>query len=420
MRRTISEKEPARPSNRLSTMLAGELTTTARHRRTDAPKLIHLVRGDLDWIVMKALEKDRARRYETANGLAMDLQRHLRSEPVTARPPSNLYRLQKLAQRNKVAFAAVSAVAFVLVLCVIVSTWQAVRATRAEHQQVGLRLEAEQARDRETKLRKEAEIRERGAGARFLLDSGAFEKVDGLLSGLSLSSVEFNVRNAEVFRVLSDWNVVRGRWREAANALDAIFRLGLLDTGASEVASRDLLRFGCLLLEASDIEAYEDLRRNTLTRPEVPNDYFLTFRVAQLGLLRPIGDEMTIRIKRYVSKIQASPARWPEGAQWESFLFALFEYRRGNCTRAVAYCRDVTNGPPNCAACTFAVLAASHQRLNHPVEARAALAQCEATVSPNAMRIRKLDEFWYDWMFAQFLQREAKALIQLPPTATKE
>src|SRR5512143_3838423 len=63
MRRSIREKEPPRPSTRLSTMLAYELTTTAKHRHTEAPKLIHLLRGDLDWIVMKALEKDRARRY---------------------------------------------------------------------------------------------------------------------------------------------------------------------------------------------------------------------------------------------------------------------------------------------------------------------------------------------------------------------
>src|SRR5262249_18819419 len=76
MRRTIREQEPERPSTRLSTMLQGELTTTARDRQTDPPKLIHLLRGDLDWIVMKALEKDRARRYETANGLARDVERY--------------------------------------------------------------------------------------------------------------------------------------------------------------------------------------------------------------------------------------------------------------------------------------------------------------------------------------------------------
>ena len=106
MRRTIREKEPARPSTRLSTMLGADLTTIAKHRQAEPPKLIHLVRGDLDWIVMKALEKDRTRRYETANGLAMDIQRHLNNEPVVARPPSRLYEFQKTVRRHKFGFAA--------------------------------------------------------------------------------------------------------------------------------------------------------------------------------------------------------------------------------------------------------------------------------------------------------------------------
>ena len=76
MRRTIREQEPARPSTRLSTMLEGDLTSIAKNRHAEPPGLVHLIRGDLDWIVMKALEKDRTRRYETANGLAMDIQRH--------------------------------------------------------------------------------------------------------------------------------------------------------------------------------------------------------------------------------------------------------------------------------------------------------------------------------------------------------
>ncbi len=96
MRRTIREQEPARPSTRLSTLPGQELSTTAQRRGLEAPKLVSELRGDLDWIVMKALEKDRARRYETANGLAMDIQRHLNNEPVVACPPSRVYRLQKI------------------------------------------------------------------------------------------------------------------------------------------------------------------------------------------------------------------------------------------------------------------------------------------------------------------------------------
>ncbi len=128
MRRTISEREPARPSTRLSTMLETEQTTIAKYRHTDGPKLVHLLRGDLDWIVMKALEKDRARRYETANGLGGDIQRHLNCEPVVARPPSRLYEFQKTVRRHKFGFAAATALILVLATGALVSTLEAIRA----------------------------------------------------------------------------------------------------------------------------------------------------------------------------------------------------------------------------------------------------------------------------------------------------
>ncbi|MDB6039755.1 MAG: serine/threonine protein kinase, partial [Verrucomicrobiales bacterium] len=87
IRRVIREQEPVRPSTRLSKLTNAELTTMAQRRHSEAPKLIRAVCGDLDWIVMKALEKDRTRRYATANGMAADLRRHLNNEPVAARPP---------------------------------------------------------------------------------------------------------------------------------------------------------------------------------------------------------------------------------------------------------------------------------------------------------------------------------------------
>ncbi|HEY5913213.1 MAG TPA: protein kinase, partial [Verrucomicrobiae bacterium] len=116
MRKTIREKEPPRPSTRLATLGADQLTTTAKRRSSDAPRLIHLLKGDLDWIVMKCLEKDPARRYETANGLAADIKRHLNYEPVVARPPSSAYKVSKFVRRNKLAVAAGTAVLLALVL----------------------------------------------------------------------------------------------------------------------------------------------------------------------------------------------------------------------------------------------------------------------------------------------------------------
>ncbi len=116
MRRTIREKEPARPSTRLSKLMAAQLTTTTRQRRVDVSKLIRFLRGDLDCIVMKCLEKDRKRRYETVSGLATDIKRFLENQPVLAKPPSNLYRFQKLVRRNRPTFAAVALIALSLLV----------------------------------------------------------------------------------------------------------------------------------------------------------------------------------------------------------------------------------------------------------------------------------------------------------------
>ena len=121
MRRIIREQEPQRPSTRLSTLADADLTTAASHRRIEPPRLVNLIRGDLDWIAMKALEKDRTRRYETADGLAADVQRHLRNEPVAARPPSQLYRLHKAVQRHRLDLAAVVSIATTLVIGTTVS-----------------------------------------------------------------------------------------------------------------------------------------------------------------------------------------------------------------------------------------------------------------------------------------------------------
>jgi eukaryotic-like serine/threonine-protein kinase len=154
-RRTIREEDPVRPSNRLATMMEAERTTTARQRHTEASHLIHLLRGDLDWIAMKCLEKDRTRRYATANDLAADIHRYLEGEPVLARPPSGWYRLQKFVRRHRGAFAAAALFTVTLLTGIGVSAWQAVRATRAEHlarkaqkQEVQLRQQAEEERGR--------------------------------------------------------------------------------------------------------------------------------------------------------------------------------------------------------------------------------------------------------------------------------
>jgi WD40 repeat protein/serine/threonine protein kinase len=133
MQRIILEEEPERPSTRLSTLQGEQRSIVARNRGASELALGRVFADDLDWIVMKCLEKDRARRYETANGLAFDLKRHLNNEPVLARPPSTAYRLQKAWRRNKVTFTAAAVAAGALVVGTGVSSWQAIVASRARN-----------------------------------------------------------------------------------------------------------------------------------------------------------------------------------------------------------------------------------------------------------------------------------------------
>src|SRR6186713_2315668 len=127
LRKIIREKEPLSPSTRLNTLQGDARTTAGKHRQADVDSLVHQLQGDLDWIVMKCLEKDRTRRYETASGLAADIQRHLADEPVVARPPSRLYEFQKSVRRHKFGFAAAGAVVMALAIGFGISTWQFVQ-----------------------------------------------------------------------------------------------------------------------------------------------------------------------------------------------------------------------------------------------------------------------------------------------------
>jgi serine/threonine protein kinase/tetratricopeptide (TPR) repeat protein len=130
VRRIIREEEPPKPSTRIST-LGQVATTVSTNRKCDPKQLSRLFRGELDWIVMKALEKDRNRRYDTANAFAADVERYLADEPVQACPPTAIYRLGKFVRRNKIVLATMAVVTFAMTLGAGISLWQAVRATRA-------------------------------------------------------------------------------------------------------------------------------------------------------------------------------------------------------------------------------------------------------------------------------------------------
>lgn len=130
--RILGEEDPPKPSTKVET--SPRVSEVASSRKTEPARLSTMVRGELDWITMKALAKERERRYESASGLASDLQNHLNNGPVSACPPTAGYRLRKFCRRNRVAMITSSIIATLLVVGSIVSGWQAIRASRAELQ----------------------------------------------------------------------------------------------------------------------------------------------------------------------------------------------------------------------------------------------------------------------------------------------
>jgi serine/threonine protein kinase/tetratricopeptide (TPR) repeat protein len=238
MRRTIREKEPQRPSTRLSTLAANELTMKAQRRGIDAPKLVRELHGDLDWIVMKCLEKDRARRYETANGLARDIERHSKSEPVVARPPSNVYRFQKMFRRNKLVFAAGAAVVAALFMGLATTTWMFVK----ERQALQRAIAAEHA---ERKLRQEAELRELNAHA---LQRGTESNWEGAEAErrTALDAQRKSLGNdhpdvAESLRQLAQFHTSKRDFDEAEKALGEALSIRKKISPAGDLAVAQLL-----------------------------------------------------------------------------------------------------------------------------------------------------------------------------------
>jgi hypothetical protein len=204
MQRIILEEEPERPSTRLSTLAGEQRGIVARNRGASELALGRVFEGDLDCIVMKCLEKDRARRYETANGLAADLKRHLDNEPVVARPPSRAYRLQKAWRRNKLAFTAAAAVAAALVVGTTVSTWQAIEAGMARNAEKQQRLAAQTERDKAQVAEKAAETAQQAEKqARLRADSEKAEAAHLLyVADMNLAQQAWNQNNMGRLRQL--------------------------------------------------------------------------------------------------------------------------------------------------------------------------------------------------------------------------
>ncbi len=423
MRRTLREQEPQRPSTMVTTLQHTELTATAEHRQAEPPKLISLLRGDLDWIVMKALEKDRRRRYETTNGLAMDIKRYLNSEPVLARPPTRLYRFQKLVRRNKVVFAAGGAVAAALLIGLNISTRLYFLEKAALQRAVVAEQQAEEERANEAELRRLAETREKITRATVLINQENYDDADQLMSGVFISQP--TVEGALVFRTLGEYHALRGHWKEAAARFNVLSQIDQLD--GWDACTLDYLRYGPVLLEDGDTAGYEHFRQAAISHFS-GSKYPFADRVVKISLLLPANEKLLKTLKPQMDiaaqsiTTNADPNADIFLAAWRSVSLALMEYRRGNFKSAADWCQQSLNYPEHIAPRTATariILAMSDQKLGNTAEARSQLQEAREIVE-NKFK-SQLDQggpsqgFWFDWVFARILLKEAMITVEENP-----
>ena len=426
MRRTLREREPGTPSSKLRTLNGEELTKTAKQRHVEPPQLLSQLRGDLDWIVLKALEKDRNRRYETAIGLAMDIQRYLDDEPVLARPPSNWYRLQKLVRRNRIMFLAGCAVGAALLIGIITSTLLLIKERAALRRAVAAQQEAESALH-EAELQRKAELRGRITQAALLIAQGKYQEADRLVGGIPLNKPLADP--AVVFRSLGYWHALEGRWPLAVERLETL--IGMDQSDKLDVVTLDYTALGTALIASGDLNGYDRFRQTAILRFTGTNNLFPD-RIIKFCLLSPANQQMIQDLHAradFVEKQILAETNSPESnlAPWHEVALSLFEYRQGDYAKAAEWSRRCLAYPaPDYAAgrsaAANAILAMSCWRMNQRDEALLALRQGQGVVEvkykPGTNEAIAPKGIWYDVDFGRILLREATGLLANMPSQT--
>ena len=425
MRRTLREQEPRRPSTMLTSLDNADLTTTAECQHAEPPKLIKAIEGDLDWIVMKALEKDRARRYETADGLAMDIQRYLNCEPVMARPPSRFYRLRKLVRRNKVVFASGAVVALTLIIGLGVSTWLFLREREAHRVQQRLRQEAEQARANEMRLRQQSEAREKVTQAGVLASHDKMQEADNLLEQVPADLFSPSMEATTVFRNLGVWNTLQGRWKPAADRFSVLVQVNQVDKAdQTDRATSDLLLAAPLLLEAGNLAGYDHMRRMELVRLAGTSNPIAAEQLLKTSLLAP-AEPATMTILEPLAKVLTDSLASKDpaindsfNAAWRTLALALLQYRQGNFTAVVDWLEECSSYPgqaPSCVATTHILRGMALIRLGKTQAAEAELDLGRKPVENLFARKLELNDsksgLLAGWLMARILLHEADELL---------
>ncbi len=426
VRRVVCNVEPPLPSTRLSTLVAADIASVSRHRRVEPPRLIREVRGDLDWIVMKALEKDRERRYATVNGFAMDIRRFSLGEAILARPPSTIYKLGRFVRRHKI-FCAGACLAFVLfTICLVVTS----RLIMDERQ-----------------MRNDSAINQLAFQARLLTDAGKItEAADKYVAALELQKKFFGLeqhraaellgmafellnsvgKGDEAYQLLvrypvppedgqdrSDWLTFsaihfahEGRWREAGEAATLAVKL--------RPNQRLYHILAPLLVAQGDIEAYRKLCPQMVAHYAGTTNASTADVIAKDCLILPSSGANLDS----VAALAETAVTIGKGEIPYTFYLctkALADYRQGKYQEAVAGTSVILKDPfPYTQAEGSAVLAMAQFQLGQTKEAHAALARLEKIVREKlaAPGSSDLGSDWKDWIIAHALLDESRTLIE--------
>jgi eukaryotic-like serine/threonine-protein kinase len=401
-RRTLREQEPQRPSGILTTLHGTELSATAAHRHAEPPKLISLLKGDLDWIVMKALEKDRTRRYETANGLAMDVQRYLSNEPVTARPPSRLYRFEKLVGRNRVLFASGTAAFLALAVGFGVSTMLFLREKEARREQM--------------RLRAVAEANSAINQAAIYVSQGKFNEAHQLLSALKTLPHQPSLDGVSAFRSVGEWLALQQRWHEAANFFYPLLEIDKLDEW--QVVTLDYQACGVVLAASGDRDRYAQFCQAAIATYGASTNGDTAGRILKSCLLFPPDGKLIAQLQPMADTADRLFAPMPANKLpgWAVVHLSFWCYRHGDYAQAEKWCRHIENNAGAALQATVLIIQAMTEFHQGRIDtARADLAKGSELVTKkfqgSVNHGNSGDGFWFDWVFASVLKQEAEKMF---------
>jgi serine/threonine protein kinase len=432
IRRVIREQEPVFPSMHLSKLTEADLTTVAQSRHSQPPALIRTINGDLDWIVMKTLEKDRARRYPTAHSLSLDVQRFLANEAISARPPSKVYRFFKLAARNKLLFSGV-ALTFLLLAISLVTTIRWLMIERHTRQQMQKQVEmsqldalgwqhyyegnfpaAEQALLKVLALRRQfPDVEHTSQFIRHLLmvhmfeSTGEFDKIKPFLAEYVppslLSSREYRIPLDVAINALAR----HGLWTDA-DALAEVRR------GADPADHNPYHMRAPLLVAKNDIEGYRRLCGEIISRFRDATDPLLADKMAKDCL---ILSNSGVDLKSVIALADVAISRGSNSPALPYFRMtkALAEYRLGHYQEGADWARLAATGPILYAQVeAAAVIAMSQFKLNQLDASRVTLSECNMVIREQLPKPGEdLQDDWPDWIIARALRDEAERLIEV-------